>query len=182
MLDTLKTLSADAAICFEQAWLSKTLDACPSLAEWVEALEFPYVSEWISIPAPPPPPPYQPEFSGPIAVEPQSVNPDDFFTFDPIPIPNPKTSAQPPEQPRFFRVVNAQGPTFRWLAVAGAEGYIIEVATDPDFQNDVREIYKGDALTWQNSQPATGFAYYRVCAYNAAGNSEWSQVIDFEHS
>lgn len=48
MLNVLKSASPEVADCFERAWCSDTLEACPSLKEWAFLLEWPVV-EWTPI-------------------------------------------------------------------------------------------------------------------------------------
>jgi serine/threonine protein kinase len=176
MVDTLKGLSRDVADCFARAWVSQTLADCPSLEEWAKLLEFPLVSDWLPIPAPPPPPPYKPSAWIPIEVSPPApYNP----TFVPIESnATPESPPPPPKMPVYFRITKSSDGlayVLQWLPVEGAEGYIIEASDDGSFAQAVR-VYQGSEHSWTDPIQPGRVKYYRVCAYNALGTSEWSPV------
>jgi len=87
---------------------------------------------------------------------------------------------RPPRTPPFFRISRAADTglyTLRWLAVQDAETYIVEAASSPQF-TDAREVYRGAATVWSAPQTADGTTtFYRVCACNARGRSDWSYSV-----
>lgn len=69
--------------------------------------------------------------------------------------------------------------TLNWSAVAGAAGYRIDVAATPDFSGDweVQNYDVGNITSVGITNLLTGRYFYRVRAYNAAGDSPNSNVI-----
>jgi hypothetical protein len=71
-------------------------------------------------------------------------------------------------------------PTFTWSAVPGAGSYIIEFATDPDFNN----ILYSDDVAVPTYTPAAPFdydttLYWRVATANICGTGEFSEPYSF---
>jgi hypothetical protein len=109
----------------------------------------------------------------PIVVPPPS-------TLTPSPTPVTAISAVPPAPPSLLLpntgvVVEAVRPTFSWSAVAGANAYRLEIATDPSF--DPGTIHTSVVTAYTAALPTTPLAqggtyYWRVFARNAA--NEWS--------
>lgn len=172
MMSALTNISSKIARNFERAWHSNSLDECPSLSEWVNLLEFPYVEEWISIITPPPPPPYKPSFSEPIGYKPTSLDPKDWGS-NPI--------IMVPDTPKLFRNVDAKGQKFQWEIIPFASGYIIEQSQTATFVN-AKEVYRGNNTEWINPEQLTSTTYYRIRAYNFAGKSQWSKVVSVDIS
>jgi serine/threonine protein kinase len=173
MMDTLADMSREIADCFACAWCSSTLAECPPLSEWAQLLEFPLISEWLPIKAPPLPPPYKPQWT-PIDTQPAEQTYEPEF----IPLVTAEPSGSPPQTPGYFWIMTAPGgytPTLRWLPVQGAEGYIVEASDDEGFVN-ATQVYKGADTCWTDPEQPEGTRYYRVCAYNANGTSDWSHT------
>lgn len=166
LLDILKALSQIVAEYFERAWNSATLDECPTLTEWAKALEFPIVTQWIPVAAPPPAAPYKFSWGDPIVAP--AMKPPTFVSI--IVVPDITT---PAEAPKFFR--RASLTSLAWLPSFGADGYLVQESEDDVFAQ-AKEYYKGDqtecAITTDGTQK-----YYRVCSFNNAGNSPWSVVV-----
>jgi hypothetical protein len=71
-------------------------------------------------------------------------------------------------------------PTFTWSAVPGAGAYLIEFATDPDFNNILYE----DGVAEPTYTPAFPFdydttIYWRVATVNGCGPGDYSTVFSF---
>jgi serine/threonine protein kinase len=147
LLSTLRGLSKKVADCFERAWTSATLEDCPPLAEWAKLLEFPVVSEWIPIPAPPP-------AAAPV------------ISWE-------KLRRPVPDAPKFFRRTSKD--VLEWLSSQGAEGYIVQESEDDSFSR-FREIHKGESTRCRISSQKSP-RYYRVCAYSLSGSSPWSSIL-----
>jgi hypothetical protein len=176
MRDTLAGMSSEVAACFECAWNSATLAECPSLSEWAQLLEFPIVSAWLPIEAPPPPAPYQPEFTQ-IEVGPVTQPVFEFVDFSSLV--TPQAAGTPPQTPKFFRISKSPDDgayVLQWLAMQGAEGYIVEASEDEGFTH-ATQVYQGPDTGWKDPEQPEGIRYYRLCAYNAAGNSAWSDTV-----
>jgi len=63
----------------------------------------------------------------------------------------------------------------RWSAPAGAAGYRLQEADNPSFSS-ARVLYVGTALVYRVTGQPGGTWYYRVQAYNPAGDSSWSNA------
>jgi len=61
-----------------------------------------------------------------------------------------------------------------WTDVSGGTGYILEEDDNPDFDSPVI-LYQGMDTEFEVIGQQHGVWYYRVRAYNAAGNSPWSR-------
>lgn len=166
LLDTLKNLSQTIADYFARAWTSATLKECPSMADWAKALEFPIVSQWIPIEAPPPAASYKFSWGAPIVVTPVSQP-----TFIPIVVVPDKTT--PPEVPIYFRRFSLT--SLAWQPSFGADGYIVQEADNIAFDNAL-ECYQGNQTTCTIAAGNTP-KYFRACSYNGAGNSPWSIIV-----
>jgi hypothetical protein len=70
-------------------------------------------------------------------------------------------------------------PLLKWQAVAGAAGYVVQVATDECFTNKVFLGFLTDPQDQLNGLSAGGRYYWRVQAYNSDATSPWSQVWSF---
>jgi hypothetical protein len=97
----------------------------------------------------------------------------------PSPTPSP-TVAPTPAAPTALSATNVLTTSFtaNWSSVMGADGYLLDVATDNSFNNYVFH----DRQVMGTSTPVTGlsrntFYYYRVRAYNVSGRSAYSNVI-----
>jgi hypothetical protein len=69
-------------------------------------------------------------------------------------------------------VTHTHTPTLRWMAAPGTTGYVIEVATDTNF-NNIRATKTVNSLTLSSIVPSltNGIYYWRVIAKDAAGNA-----------
>ena len=72
--------------------------------------------------------------------------------------------------------VTTATPEFEWSAVSGADGYVLQIATDAAFtQNLMEEDVTGASFT-----PAAALAddtyYWRVKTVSGADESPWSEV------
>ncbi len=150
MSATLQDLSPQIAECFEQAWFSDTLEACPPLSEWARLLEFPVVSDWLPIDVPPPSPMF------------------DRIDFVPFMKSLPHLDA-----PAYSWFTDT---TLRWPPVAGAEGYIVEMADGENFTN-ADEVYQGQEPFCPTTDQTHATKWYRVCAYDTQGTGAWSRPI-----
>lgn len=86
------------------------------------------------------------------------------------------TVSAPPGAPTLDPISNpANGDAYllSWSAVAAAAGYRLEEATNPSFTGSVIR-YAGAALEFQVTGQPNGTWYYRVLAYNSAGDGPWS--------
>lgn len=165
LLETLKGLSKTVAGCFERAWSSATLEECPTITEWAKALEFPIVSQWIPITAPPPAAPYKITWGEPI------VAPAIVASFNPIFVPI--VALATPDAPKFFRRVSIT--SLAWEPSMGADEYLVQESDDSSF-SQYSEYYKGSQTTCVITV-ANAPRFYRVCALNSAGNSLWSNLV-----
>jgi hypothetical protein len=65
-----------------------------------------------------------------------------------------------------------------WQSTAGASGYILEEADNPQFSGEgLRVRYQGAALSYAVTGQRGGEWYYRVRASNQAGNGPWSGTV-----
>jgi serine/threonine protein kinase len=159
----LKKSSQKITECFERAWKSQSLDECPSLTEWAEALELPIVSKWNPIIAPPPP-----------------AAPFKGWTGKVTPI-----SPPPPYEPHFNPLANLtlpppvflwrQSEKLFWKQIEGAEGYKVQESSTIDFIN-ATEYYNGNQLNC-NIQKKQIPMFYRVCGYSANVPGRWSNIV-----
>jgi hypothetical protein len=86
-------------------------------------------------------------------------------------------SVNMPDTPKYFRVNRASEGApfvFEWLPVRNAEGYVIEEADDTRFTQP-REVYRGKDTRWTTVQ--TQVRFYRLCAFNSAGASVWTDYM-----
>lgn len=92
----------------------------------------------------------------------------------------PDQNDRPPRVPPFFRISRSADTgvyTLRWLALPDAESYIVEAASTPEFA-DACQVYHGSDTVWNAPRAETGVVtYYRVCACNARGHSDWSYSV-----
>jgi FtsP/CotA-like multicopper oxidase with cupredoxin domain len=89
----------------------------------------------------------------------------------------------PPNAPSDLRVTNvaANRISLAWTDNSFNElGFIIQVATDSAFTQNVRTFsVRAGATTFTDTGVTVNrHYYYRVLAYNAAGNSDWSNVVN----
>ena len=117
----------------------------------------------------------------PTATVPPSPTPTPTIPPTPSPTPTP-TAAPTPSAPTALSATNVTATSFtaNWSSVAGANGYLLDVATDSSFNNYVGAFH--DFPVPGISAPVTGlsrntFYYYRVRASNVAGRSPYSNVI-----
>ena len=161
LLETLKGLSRTVADCFERAWKSATLEDCPSMAEWAKALEFPIITQWIPIVAPPSAAAvYNLSWGPPINIK-VPTPPNIVF----------KSISSVPQTPKPF----ASPTSLLWQPCFGSDGYIVQESDDAFF-TQLREFYRGAQTSCSIAQMNTP-KYYRVCAFNSTGNSPWSTTI-----
>lgn len=165
LLKFLRDLSKEIGGFFERAWNSSTLEECPTLAEWAKALEFPIVTQWIPIEAPPPAASYVFLWSDPIVAPTQK-------TFEFVKIVVEIDDTAPPEAPKFFRSLST---SLAWLPSFGAEGYLVQESSEISFAQPI-QYYKGNQ-TECAIQPDGTSKFYRVCSFNKSGNSKWSVVV-----
>lgn len=93
---------------------------------------------------------------------------------------NPSMSTPPAKvtlvEPTYMQKVNADSVTLKWNAVDGAESYIVQVATDPNFKWLVKEenLYTKTELSVSNLEANTHY-FWRVAAVkssNIAGTTK----------
>ena len=168
MLTDLGSVSKRAAELFDQAWLSKTLEECSQLSEWAKVLEFPLVSEWNPIIAPPPPQPYRPKFE-PLVVPVRVIGKQEFHGI-PAAIPT-----IPPDIPPLFRH-NLSDHTLQWFTARGAEEYEIQVADDEKFMVGMK-TFRETGNVWQIPDHFQRNRYFRIRAVNSIGPSKWSNTV-----
>ncbi len=71
-------------------------------------------------------------------------------------------------------------PTFSWSAVPGATAYLLEIATDIEFNNIVQsQMVSGTSYTPGTSLDSSTLYFWRVSASNACGNSAPSAPFFF---
>ncbi|MBS1513809.1 MAG: T9SS type A sorting domain-containing protein [Bacteroidetes bacterium] len=96
------------------------------------------------------------------------------------------TSVAPPAAPTLFSPSNGAigislTPTMAWVAVSGATGYSIQIATDLNFNN---VVYNANSATNIHAIPSgtlilNTLYFWRVRASNAGGNGPYSAVWNF---
>lgn len=70
---------------------------------------------------------------------------------------------------------NLDNYQLNWATIAGADGYTLEEANNPAFTG-AQIRYMGNMTSYDITGQAGDTWYYRVRAYNGAGNSAWSNV------
>lgn len=184
---TLSNIDLKIANYFEQAWLSKKLDECPSIKEWAEILNFPFVDKWIPISPPPPPPPYEPKFKKIDFPTTESFKPK----FKPLDLSNISALINPSlddENPNFppgqvmgFVLSNDDNHVLEWGKTKNANGYIVQMTENADDWSKAKEVYKGSDLNWKISISSDSTMYFKICAYNDKGQGPWSRhIVSFE--
>jgi serine/threonine protein kinase len=179
IMNVLSDISDQAAVIFEKAWGAPSLEACPTMEEWVKALDFRYVSKWIPIQPPKPAAKYQVDWEPIPTLENKADNYIKIISRMPIVLdsPRPIGPSAPPKEPGLFRPIIPN--KLEWFPSKEAEGYIVEESEDENFMI-TREVYRGNK-PYTNVTPSHGHInYYRVCAFNSIGNSPWSPLVSFK--
>jgi len=84
----------------------------------------------------------------------------------------------PPAAPILYAISNPTSDDayqISWSAVVDATGYRLEQANNPSFTSSVVR-YAGTAVQYNVTAQPNGTWYYRVLAYNSAGDSPWSNA------
>lgn len=89
--------------------------------------------------------------------------------------PNKSLSTQPARaellEPATLSKVSGSTVTLKWQAVAGAESYHLQVATDPNFKwlKAEENLYKNTSYQLKNLEPGKHY-YWRVASVNSGNN------------
>ena len=94
-------------------------------------------------------------------------------------------TASPPDSPSVSAALHVYGDYFyvNWIGVTGAQGYVVDVATDQDFENILpdytnKEVEINGMFVVEGVNPSTSY-FVRMRSYNADGSSGNSSFKEF---